>query len=42
VAVALSGLRRGGEHFPLALANPALPDQIEDMLRRAELPPFPP
>ncbi|HEY3847185.1 MAG TPA: EAL domain-containing response regulator [Acetobacteraceae bacterium] len=24
---------------PLALANPALPDQIEDMLRRAELPP---
>ncbi len=27
---------------PLALANPALPDQIEDMLRRAELPPFPP
>ncbi len=24
---------------PLALANPALPDQIEDMLRRADLPP---
>jgi len=24
---------------PLALANPALPDQIEDMLRRADLAP---
>jgi EAL domain-containing protein (putative c-di-GMP-specific phosphodiesterase class I)/ActR/RegA family two-component response regulator len=45
----LGACRRWRRRFPtcgvavnvstLALANPALPDQIEDMLRRAELPP---